>query len=227
MQRAFGAGPLGLMRWAAIPADRLIAGLQNGFEGIAAPEHLKVDTRRASADHEEYALRSELYGYWTHTFVKVEDLPIDRMLQQSLRRMRFLRAKLMEDLQSGEKMFVFKFSPRADEAVILQLFEALRTHGERTLLCAMLADAAHPAGTLDMLRPGLFVGRFSKFTEEGTSGETGIDTEQWRVFCEQVAAWHDAQPATAPGLALQAHAPDAGAQERREPIIVAQGANAA
>ncbi len=227
VQRAFGAGPLGLMRWAAIPADRLIAGLQNGFEGIAAPEHLKVDTRRASADHEEYALRSELYGYWTHTFVKVEDLPIDRMLQQSLRRMRFLQAKLMEDLQSGEKMFVFKFSPRAEEAVILQLFEALRTHGERTLLCAMLADSAHPAGTLDMLRPGLFVGRFSKFTEEGTSGETGIDTEQWRVFCEQVAAWHDAQPATAHGLALQAHAPDAGAQERREPIIVAQGANAA
>ena len=215
------------MRWAAIPADRLTAGLQNGFEGIAAPEHLKVDTRRASADHEEYALRSELYGYWTHTFVKVEDLPIDRMLQQSLRRMRFLQAKLMEDLQSGEKMFVFKFSPRAEAAVVLQLFEALRTHGERTLLCAMLADAAHPAGTLDMLRPGLFVGRFSKFTEEGTSGETGIDTEQWRVFCERVAAWHDAQPASAPGVALQADAPESGAQERPVPVDVARGADAA
>ncbi len=194
VQRAFGAGPLGLMRWAAIPADRLIAGLQTGFEGIAAPEHLKVDTRRASADHEEYALRSELYGYWTHTFVKVEDLPHDRMLQQSLRRMRFLQAKLVEDLQAGEKMFVFKFSPRPDAATVLHLFEALCTYGQRTLLCATLADADHPAGTLEMLRPGLFLGRFSKFTEEAMAGEAGIDTEQWRLFCERVAAWHDARP---------------------------------
>ncbi len=210
VQRHFGAGSLGLLRWASIPADRLAAGLRNGFKGIATADHLHVVTRRASADHEEYALSAELYGYWTHSFVKVEDLPYDRMLQQSLRRTRFLQDKLVEDLQAGEKMFVFKFSPRPDEAAVLHLFDALCTYGPRTLLCAALADADHPAGTLEMLRPGLFLGRFTKFTEEAMAGEAGIDTEQWRLFCERVAAWHDALRAAGDDLAHNAGGPVAG-----------------
>ena len=101
----------------------------------------------------------------------------------------------MEDLQGGEKMFVYKFSPRPDRAAVADVFAALCTYGKRTLLCAALADADHPAGTLEMLLPGLFLGRFSRFSEEAMAGEAGIDTEQWRLFCERVAAWHDGQAA--------------------------------
>jgi hypothetical protein len=65
------------------------------------------------------------------------------------------------------------------------------------LLGVALADADHPPGTLEMKRPGLFLGRTGMFMGVGGATGAGIDTQLWRSLCEQVAAWRDRQYAPA------------------------------
>ncbi len=131
--------------------------------------------------------------------MKVEDLAFDRMHKQSMRRLHFLRAKLLEDLQAGEKIYVFKWTRDLDRPLLGRLFAALKTYRpDCTLLCVTLAKARRPKGRLDMPEPGLFVAATNSFMDAGLRGERGIDTDQWRHYCEQVAAWHDAnRPAAA------------------------------
>jgi tetratricopeptide (TPR) repeat protein len=211
VQRRFGAEPFGLMRWAKITIPGLIQALQTRFEGMGLEENTQLVVQGTSADHEEYFIQDSRFGYWTHTFVKVEDAPFERMYKQSVRRVRFLREKLLEDLQAGNKIYVFKVSQRVRPKHLHRLFAALRTYGDCVLLCNTLADAEHPKGSLEMLEEGLFLGRSDSFMDTGIGGRTGVDADQWRAFCEQVAAWRAARLAKAPALAPAAPAPQAAA----------------
>ncbi len=202
VQRHFGAEPLGLLRWASIRPDGLVELLDNRFEGFGSEEHTALNVQRVSAQHQEYFIQDKSCGFWSHTFVKVEDTPYERMLKLSLRRMMFLRSKLLEDLQAAEKIFVYKFSVRPEDELLDRLFASLQTYAACTLLCVTRADSDHPAGTIETIRPGLLLGHATMFMESATGGETGIDTNQWRLFCEAAAAWHDKRVvATAPAAA--------------------------
>jgi predicted Zn-dependent protease len=193
VQRRFGCEPLGLLRWAKIDIDGLTHALRNGFEGMGAAENTQLLIRDEGPDLQEYYVEDSRMGYSTHTFLTVQDIAFDRMLKQSQRRLAFLRGKLLEDLRAGEKIFVFKAGRRqATPEALNALFEALRGWSEATLLCVTMEDEAHPRGRLDMLRPGLFLGRMGSFMGVGRAGAAGIDTDQWRIFCERVAGWHDA-----------------------------------
>ena len=190
VQRRFGAEPLGLLRWAKIDLDGLLTALANDFNGIGAPENTQLLIRSEGANYQEYYVEDSRLGYSTHTFVTVEDTSFDRMLKQSLRRLVFLRSKLLEDLRVGEKIFVYKLGRKqAATANLIRLHDAMRRFSKCTLLCVTLEDEVHPKGMLEMLRSGLFLGRAATVLGEGGAG---IDTEQWRIFCEQVAAWQDA-----------------------------------
>ncbi len=193
VQRQFGAEPLGLLRWASMPIQNLTTALQNRLEGLGAPENTRITVQRGSANHREYYIFDDRYGYWTHTFIQEDDAPQDRVLQQSLRRMVFLRDKLLEDLEQANKILVYKITTDEKPEALDALFEALQRYGKCTLLCAMMQDAGHPRGTVEMRRPGLFVGRASMFMGGAPGGDAGIDAELWRYFCEYVAAWHDEQ----------------------------------
>jgi tetratricopeptide (TPR) repeat protein len=192
VQRRFGCEPLGLLRWARIDLEGLITSLDNGFEGMGEPENTQLLIREEGIDHQEYYVEDSRIGYSTHTFVTVQDTSFDRMLKQSLRRLVFLRSKLLEDLRAGEKIFVFKLARSlATPEALTRLHDAILRYSNSTLLCVTLADEEHPKGTLEMLRPGLFLGRAGTFMGLGRAGAAGIETQQWRLFCEQVAQWHD------------------------------------
>ena len=193
VQRRFGAEPLGLLRWGNMPIEGLTRGLQNRLEGFGAPESTRIVVQRASANHKEYFLYDDRYSYWGHTFIKADDAPADLVLKQSLRRLTFLRAKLLEDLEQGEKVFVFKTTRDEGSDALIALHEALSAYNRATLLCVTLEDETHKRGTIDMLRPGLFVGRAAMFMDAGSGEERGIDSDLWRALCEEVMVWHDAQ----------------------------------
>jgi tetratricopeptide (TPR) repeat protein len=193
VQRQFGAEPLGLLRWGNMPIDGLTHALNKRFVGMGDPDTTRVVIQRGSANHREYFIFDDLYSFWAHTFIRVDEAPHDRVLKQSLRRLTFLRDKLLEDLEQAEKIFVFKMTHDVGEAAFEALFEALRAYGDCVLLGVALADAGHPPGTLEMKRPGLFLGRTGMFMGVGGASGAGIDTQIWRSLCERVAAWRDRQ----------------------------------
>ncbi len=192
VQRHFGAEPLSLLRWANIGPDGLAHGLRTRFAQLGTAESTDVGVRRVSADHREYFVEDKSYGYWAHSFVNEDAMPLDRMREQSLRRLRYLRDKLLEDLAAGEKIFVYKAAASAGDDSLRALFEALRGCGGRTLLCALAADQAHPAGPLEMVTPGFFLTRLSRPTDPTLPLQEAIDLDQWHAACTQVADWHAA-----------------------------------
>ncbi len=193
VQRRFGAEPLGLLRWANMSIAGLADGLRNRFQGLGEPENTRIVVQRASANHKEYYLCDDRYGYWTHTFIKAEDAPADRVLKQSLRRLTFLRGKFLEDLVQAEKIFILKVPGHESRETLLDIHDALFVYGGVTLLIVTLEDESHGRGTIEMLRHGLFLGRTAMFMDASVNEARGIDADTWRRLCEQVVFWHDKQ----------------------------------
>ncbi len=201
VQRRFGAEPFGMFRWALIGIEKLTKALLNKFEDVGSEATTELAIRRESATHQEYYVVDKKVGYLTHTFVKAEDSPEDRMLKQSVRRVRFLRDKLIENLHAAEKVFIYKFAMKFDEDALRRMFAAVRTYGPCTLLCVTFADQNHPSGELQMIEPGLFVGRTGMFMDAVVPDEHGVDTRTWFAHCRAVVEWHKAQRAAAAAAA--------------------------
>jgi len=120
-----------------------------------------------------------------HTFQHERDLDIDTVRRQQGTKLNFLRRKFLEDVANAEKIFVIKRVPALRPEEILPLYAALNDLGRNWLLWMVPADAAHPAGTVEILLPGLlrgFVDRFAPYEDAPSVSVPG-----WTAVCE--AAW--------------------------------------
>ncbi len=191
VQRKFGADPIGLLRWGNMRVQGLTRALLDRFDGFGDEAHTTMKVQQAGTGDPEYFIYDDRYHYYAHTWIRADEAPQEQVYRQTLRRIHFLRDKLIEDLHLAEKIFVFKVHQFTGLAPLERLFDALRTYGPCTLLCMTLADEEHEGGTVEMVRPGLFVGRVSMFGNAGLTAARGIDTHAWLRVCETVAAWHD------------------------------------
>lgn len=195
VQRALGAEPLGLLRWAQMTFQNLLDCLNADFEGVGTPEQTILSLY---ADHPlpgsneakdpEYITRDKKYQMTAHTFVKRSQVPFERMYTQSCRRITFLKRKLMEDLAAGTKIFVFKLGDRALTGEQLEaLYEAMRRYGDNTLLYVRLCGSDHPSGSVELVKPGLIVGYIDHFSlaDDGLPRTPSIAA--WTSICKQ--AW--------------------------------------
>jgi len=187
VQRRLGTDTLGLLRWARTGPAELIEALDTEFAGVGDEANTELVTARVAADREEYVTRDTRYLMESHTFVRTADAPADKMFQQTCRRMRFLRGKLIEDLRAGEKIFVYRAEEAIDDETIIALHAALARYGDNTMLCVMRAHAGHKARTVRTLGPGIFVGYVSHFLRDAGS-HTGSDIDGWAVVCAQTEA---------------------------------------
>jgi len=105
-QRHFGAEPIGLLRWVGITPPRLIAALATRFEGIGEPDFTRLEARTKPVN--EIIMHDSRYGLRMHTFVPNTGQDLAQLREQIMRRMRFTRRKLLEDLEAGEKIFVYR-----------------------------------------------------------------------------------------------------------------------
>jgi hypothetical protein len=182
VQRRFGAEPLGLLRWGAIPAPALVAALKARFEGIGNPACVKLFEFGAS---NEYFYRDEQYAMEMHTFLPANPANYERIFAQQCRRAQFLARKLLEDLECEDeeaKIFVYKRhtgSIADDEAFALHA--ALCKYGRNTLLCVRPEDEGHPNGTIIEKRAGLLIGYLDGLSP--TSLEREIKYESWLSLC--------------------------------------------
>jgi tetratricopeptide (TPR) repeat protein len=202
VQRKFGSTALGLLRYSNVRVEALIEGMRSGFDGMGDIANTQLKTYRPAADREEYIVWDAKYGLGSHTFIEVKNAPADKMLVQTAKRLSFLRGRLLEEMRSAKKIFVYKFRDQVDDATIQSVFEAVRTQGEVTLFCILKANDSYPKGSLRQLADGLFVGYLGYFMAEGPVTDASvIDYVTWKDLCTKMLAAHEQELPHAPNAA--------------------------
>ena len=152
-QRHFGVEPIGLLRWAAISIYSLTQALNERFEGVGIKEHTKF-----VEGGNEYATAHRKYGMGSHTFVKVDKANEEAIFNKLLTRLAYLRGKLIDDLEQGDRTFVYTCEDGTTEHELAGLYEAVRGYGSRYLLFVRKSDAEHAPGTVADAGEGLMFG---------------------------------------------------------------------
>lgn len=187
VQRGAGAEPLGLLRFAGFTGalDRrledLVAALDRGFVGLGDADTVQM-TVAGEPGHQEYLVREATYGLQYHTFLSPTDVDGATLRKNESIRLRFLRRKLLADLASAEKIFIWKSNLPVEEARVQRLLAALRRHGPVRLLWVCAADVAPGrAGSVEKLSDSLLRGVIDRFASYETM--TDIHHDAWFEIC--------------------------------------------
>ena len=181
VQRRLGAEPLGLLRFSYVELPLLLRGLRNGFERLGDPETTDV----AADKNGEFVVRESVYGMTYHTFQYEAQINLETVRRQQATRLNFLKRKLLEDIGTGEKIFVLKRTPPLRPEEVLPLYATLNELGRNWLLWMVPSDPAHTPGTVEMLLPGLLRGYVDRFAPAENAHELSLTA--WTAVCE--AAW--------------------------------------
>jgi hypothetical protein len=180
VQRACGAEPLGLLRFASAPLDKLMPALRRRFAGMGQPGHVQAELTNG-----EYMVLDRVYGFYYHAWVKEGERTAAEIEAREARRVPFLVRKLVEDLQAGEKLFVYRGMAPMPEADARALAAALRAYGPATLLWVELADASHPPGDVHWVGEGLLKAHIDRFAPGDNAHDFSV--ESWVMLCRR--AW--------------------------------------
>jgi hypothetical protein len=178
-----------LLRWAGMPHDGLVFVLENRFKGVGDPEHTKLFINR-EISRPEYATVDRRGFMYMRAFIYEDQITYDRMWQQALRRLRYLKEKLIADLEEGSKIFVYRRTDRnLTDAELRQLHSAMRRYGDNTLLYVRFQDDAHPNGTVEWGAPGLLIGYIDRFKISPT-GQLAANppSASWMAVCKNAYA---------------------------------------
>ncbi len=180
VQRQCGAEPLSLLRFSSTPLPKLLAALEVEFEGMGSPETVQV---QISANGRELMINDSRFGFLYHAFVQSGAMSQEALHRREVRRVPLLVRKLLEDLQSAEKTFVFKGMSALPEEEVFPLAASLRQYGPNTLLFITLADSRHAAGSVEYRAPGFLVGYVTRFAP--TEDASDFDVAQWVRICRE------------------------------------------
>lgn len=193
LQRQCGAEPLGLMRFAGAHLPHVIRGVDAGFAGLGEPGD--VTPRAGGGAWPEWIIHEKRYDLHYHTDIRADAATADYVLADETARLRFLRRLFLEDLADGRKIYVCKRTdPPLTQQEVMPLFLALNRHAASRLLWVVLADDAHPAGTVVEEPPGLMRGHIDRFAPPGRV--PALSVPGWLAVCAN--AW---RLAGAPGAA--------------------------
>ena len=155
VQRALGAEPLGLLRFAGVVTHRLAEGLRHGFGGAGAKSTTQIFLGNETP--REFTVHEERYYLFYLTGCLPQDTTAEALHVQHCRRLALLQRKFLEDLEAGEKIFTVSRPEPMTEPEALALFCALNLHARNTLLWTSASDPAE-AGKVDQLAPGFLRG---------------------------------------------------------------------
>ncbi|HEX2941396.1 MAG TPA: hypothetical protein VHO91_10135 [Rhodopila sp.] len=131
-------------------------------------------------------IEESLYSLHFHSGVREGEIAPDEIPRRKSRRLTFLRRKLLDDLRSGEKIWVWKSRPTTHLAQLEPLLETLRSLGPNRLLWVVEAEGAHLPGTAERLDIDLVKG----WVEPVEADEVESDTRlvSWLRVCEATYA---------------------------------------
>ncbi len=155
VQRAFGAEPLDLLRFAGSTIDRLTFGLMARYANVGAPDMLRVFLSGEPRD--EFKLYQQQYHLYYAVGQLVGQTTHEAVRSDALNKFPFLERKLLKTLREGSRICVLTRCEPLTVAEALGVFCALQLEGRNTLLFAVAGDVAR-TGEVDRLRPGLLRG---------------------------------------------------------------------
>jgi hypothetical protein len=173
LQRAFGAEPLGLFRFAGIEIDDVVRALRGRCIGVGSPEF----TRLILSDGGEYISTDTRYGMSSHTFVCEGDVALDRFYEQQCKKIAFLARNILEKLEEGEKIFLVHAMPNfiSDEK-LQELLVLMRELGSGLLLYLHAPSEDLPVGQFRSRRDGIMEGSVRSVRGDDDSPES---RESW------------------------------------------------
>ncbi len=181
LQRRFGADPLGLFRFAAIRTPILTEVLRDNLGPIGDPAFIELGLTAAN----EYILRDKRGLYFTHTFILKDSVDPDKLLNQQLSRLGYLKRNLLEDLETGEKIFVHKASLGITNDEILTLYDTISAYGPNFLLEVRKVTDGKSPGSVEIMGERLLVGYVEKlYGGDENNIDSQIDFKSWRLILE-------------------------------------------
>ncbi|MBC7637009.1 MAG: hypothetical protein H7251_15555 [Acetobacteraceae bacterium] len=176
-QRHLGhSGVVSLLRWANINYRDLINGLEHRFEGLGDSSETSL------IDDNDYRLQTRYFRL--HTFTPVgQGGERAEILRTGCATLRLLRRKLLHDISTARRIFVFRSpDPDFDHAAMRLMAHALSAIGPAGLLCVGLRGASEATDRVTCLQPGLYAGYLSRFV----AADGPFD--EWRDVCTQTLA---------------------------------------
>lgn len=189
VQRHFDSEPLGLLRFASIGLASLIRALRMRFADVGAPENTELAI--GTAGRPEYWLSDRTHQFRMHTYIYAEHIDDEASLRslhaKHCRRLRFLKDKLVADLESAKKILVFRAQSSSAVAEMKELHSELRRYGPNTLLWVHESED-RPSGEVELLEPGLMVG----YLERDDPKIRQIPFDCWLRICAGAAMLREA-----------------------------------
>ena len=196
MQRAAGAEPLGLLRFAGIPLAMVIHGLITGFEGLTDPARLSIFRDPDAPWGCELIIRHSTYILQQHTFKYEDRDDAAAVLGAAAVKLDYERRSLFEDLEDAEKIFVVKRNDAMSLPDVLPLWSALRSHGPNTLLWVTPAGPGRLPGSVEWLGPGLMCGHIDRLAPY--DDVYNISDDCWLAICRNAYALKNEEPSRQP-----------------------------
>src|SRR5256885_5214798 len=146
LQRRAGAEPMGLLRFASMPLEGLIHGLQTQFAGIGDADSLAL-----SRNDGEYWIEVPKFALRYHTELYEGEITPEELVQLERRKVKFLTAGLIESLKNDSKIFVYLQRQPVMDSDFNALRAALASYGPATLLWVAASDRTHPPDSVELL----------------------------------------------------------------------------
>ena len=183
VQRHFGAEPLGLLRWSGISPHNLALAITARFEGVGEPDNTYV---KLGAPGGEYFAGDKRW-FFMHTFLRSSEYSEEQAFRKACQRLHYLQAKLVEDLEAGNKIFVYKkHHGELTEAELAELLGAFQSAFPRaTLLVVRVGNSLHPPEHVEAISPHLLLGYVDKFSDQLAAEY--ISHDSWERMCRR--AW--------------------------------------
>jgi len=180
-QRAFGAEPNDLFRWAGVDASVVLKLLNSRFVGIGEPGKINIGERLPDGQH--MATHSD--GFMWHAWMSSEPVSRDVLHSRECKRLPFLAGKLIEEMTEAVRIFVIKPSDWhpmtcADAAA---LSDAICAYGRSTLMFVH-DGAARPS--VERVSRYLLHGVITRFADTENVIHT-TDAEEWRQLFSEAA----------------------------------------
>ena len=220
VQRHAGVEPLGLLRFAGISLEKLIVALQARFEGLGTPDTVMVYLAGEAGHRREFMVHETWLDVRYHTFIHEGDIGEGELREREVRRLGFLRRKMLADLAAGEKIWVWRELDLTKPDRLQPLMDLLRSLGPNRLLWVVAADDSHPPGTIERLDSDLIKGYVERLAPYENAAD--ISPQSWFEVCESAyVLCHPEQVQPEPAEAIMAPSP--GNLPAMEFLVVNQG----
>ncbi len=183
-QRSLGLEPLHFLRWASVPPLALIHGLRDQFAEISDSSKisfLENEDPIWNMVHQSYDIRIDHTGIFKKDHGEVE------AKRRIVTHMSYLRDKFLEDLEDGDKAFVYRtFDHTMPNEQLQSMSQAIRAYGRGQILYVRLFDESHQTIEVERVSDNLLIGYIDFFAPQ-PNNVLRDNLDGWTRICRLAA----------------------------------------